>query len=514
MEVCYRRWLEWVRVTYPREYEVVNRKVIGIKPERAAMLTPHSIREHFSALTACLERCGILDKDGKIAHGHRLWAADEKGMCDTEGKLKFVSGLAIKKLGAPTCSAGGSGFKHISVLPFISLDGKISEPYITMAGSSTMNVWKEVWPQAHVAVSEKGAVTTDLFSQFYAHWCQYVRDVLKIPLSESIVVILDSGGGSLSHLSVSVGVLSEKYNIAPFYLPPHHTCAVMPLDMHPNRAFESHWAHIRSRSTSISSLQALDSLQIGCAPDPDKILIDKPELFKKIVPVADRDYKEAQNANALPQPRGYERALASHPCTSCKRKVPTSAKFCSMCGATNANYDAIQGSVSQGAKSQAYKRKPTQITDMQNALDFSPSRKKSATKVWGDLTAKAKAIQPELSEVPETEKKKEPESEKKKEPTAAEEREFDLECVDDCLELIAHHWQQKEPENLRVVVSYFLADLHQKATKSMPLSHLVNTQVLQSGVLKTKTSRQAWLDAWAKNRSHRFVQLPAYLQKK
>lgn len=86
-----------------------------------------------------------------------------------------------------------------------------------------------------------------------------MRDVLKIPLSESIVVILDSGGGSLSHLSVSVGVLSEKYNIAPFYLPPHHTCAVMPLDMHPNRAFESHWAHIRSRSTSISSLQALDS---------------------------------------------------------------------------------------------------------------------------------------------------------------------------------------------------------------------------------------------------------------
>ena len=81
-----------------------------------------------------------------------------------EAQVRFWC-LAIKKLGAPTCSAGGSGFKHISVLPFISLDGKISEPYITMAGSSTMNVWKEVWPQAHVAVSEKGAVTTDLFSQ-------------------------------------------------------------------------------------------------------------------------------------------------------------------------------------------------------------------------------------------------------------------------------------------------------------------------------------------------------------
>ena len=89
-------------------------------------------------------------------------------MTDVEGKLKFVSGLSIKKLGPPTCSAGQSGFKHISVLPFISMSGEVSQPYITMAGSSSMNAWKRTWREAHVAVSEKGAVTTEIFSQFLA----------------------------------------------------------------------------------------------------------------------------------------------------------------------------------------------------------------------------------------------------------------------------------------------------------------------------------------------------------
>lgn len=77
MEVCYKRWIEWVRKSHPKELAVVNRKVIGIKGERAAMLSPQSVREHFTALTACLKRCGILNEQGNIVHPNRVWACDE-----------------------------------------------------------------------------------------------------------------------------------------------------------------------------------------------------------------------------------------------------------------------------------------------------------------------------------------------------------------------------------------------------------------------------------------------------
>ena len=213
---------------------------------------------YFDALTQTLLDIGVLSSaTGTLQNCHRVWCADEKGMTDGDGKLKFQTGLSIKQLGAPTCSAGQSGFKHISVLPFISLDGRVSDPYIVVSGAAQMNAWSSVWPGAHIRCSEKGAVTTELFSEFYAHFCQWIRKT--VPVNEEVVVILDSGGGSLSHLSTEVGVLSAKYRVRPFYLPPYHTAAVMALDQAPNREFERRWSEIRSRQSNFSQLQAVDA---------------------------------------------------------------------------------------------------------------------------------------------------------------------------------------------------------------------------------------------------------------
>ena len=66
----------------------------------------------------------------------------------------------------------------------------------------------------------------------------------------------------------------------------------------------------------------------------------------------------------------------------CKRQVQTSFQFCPHCGKANNNYDEIQDAVSKGARAQGFKRKPSPLCDMEHALDFSPSRKKSLTKVW------------------------------------------------------------------------------------------------------------------------------------
>eukprot|EP00438_Fugacium_kawagutii_P030623 Skav219539 [mRNA] locus=scaffold556:10452:14270:- [translate_table: standard] len=550
MDVCYRKWLEWVRENHPKEFQVVNRKIIGVKGERAAMLSPQSVRAHFAALTCCLERCGILDAEGNIVHAHRLWCCDEK--------LAWLLAAFVSSLVASGPLSMQSGFKHISVLPFVSMAGDISKPYITMSGSCVMNAWAKTWPGALFAVSEKGAVTTEIFSQFFAHFCKYIRSDLAIPLTETVVLVLDSGGGSLSHLSTDVGLLSEKYNVAPYYLPPHHTCAAMPLDQAPNRAFERKWSEIRSQSTSFSSLEALDSchqcfefaytaenavrgfaatgLLKGSPPDVDAIVVKRPELFKQLVPVQDRNYKEPDTAAAvLPQPRGYERATATNPCVNCKKKVSPSAKFCPSCGRDNNHYCEIQACVAQGAKSQGFTRKPAEITDMKDALDFSPTRKKNLTKIWGDIQAKVRKVQSDpgntaldtvdVSQPPEKKPKSDPQSqapsssstgEKIVEPDKTEgqdEPEIDLECVQDCQKYIVMHWTSP-PEGLADVALFYVNKLKDQSTKSFPLSALMHKEIISTGILKKPPGRKTWFQAWQTNRQKRFVKLPQYLKQK
>lgn len=127
-----------------------------------------------------------------------------------------------------------------------------------MSGSVEMAAWQHVWPGAHVKSSERGAVTTELFTEFFAHWCQWLRGTLSVPLEEQVMLLLDSGGGSMSHLSTEVALLACKYHVRPFYLQPYHTCALCPLDMAPNREFERQWSILRSKSSNFSSLEALD----------------------------------------------------------------------------------------------------------------------------------------------------------------------------------------------------------------------------------------------------------------
>lgn len=127
----YKHWLAWVKSTQPKSMQVLNRKVIGVKGERAASCCHESVAAHFDALEALLVDIGVCAGHGAtVQNPHRVRCCDEKGMTDESGKLKFVRSLSIKSLGAPSCSAGQSSFKHVSVLPFMCLDGRVSEPYV------------------------------------------------------------------------------------------------------------------------------------------------------------------------------------------------------------------------------------------------------------------------------------------------------------------------------------------------------------------------------------------------
>jgi hypothetical protein len=98
-------------------------------------------------------------------------------------------------------------------------------------------------------------------------------------------------------------------------------------------------------------------------------------------------------------------------------------------------------------------------------------------------------------------------------PPTEPKKEFDLESTDDCIEFIVAHWGPNRPDHLEEVASFFVKELRGKASRTKPLSHLMQCDVIKSGILKTKEARRKWYEAWAINRKTRFVKLPDNLPK-
>jgi hypothetical protein len=136
----------------------------------------------FSVEESLLQEVGLL-RDGLLteAAGTALWACDEKGLESTDGKVKFHRAAAPKALGKVTADVPSASWGHVTLLPFVSLDGHVGPPNVILQGSSFMKSWSKVWPAANVAANEKASCTADLFSQFVLLWARHCRDVLQVP---------------------------------------------------------------------------------------------------------------------------------------------------------------------------------------------------------------------------------------------------------------------------------------------------------------------------------------------
>ena len=388
-------------------------------------------------------------------------------------------------------------------------------------------------------------------------------------MDEEVVIIMDSGGGSMSHFATEVGVLSAKYRCRPFYLAPYHTAALMPLDQAPNREFERAWSECRSKQSNFSTLQALDAchecwdkayssqnvlkgfasvgMTLGKPLCREKVLLERgPHLFRKTVPKQERNYVSDCADKVLSPPKGYKRAPDSVRCSSakCRGLVQPGHQFCPTCGAKNESFDPIAQAVDAGARQQGYRRKATALVDLQDALDFEPAGKKHLVKVWGDMLSKMRApskdesapttpaptpptpapTTPAPQVVPATPAlqtkgpqaapstapaatAKAPEAQGKQ-AEAEENCEFDLDNPEDVCNYILGHFKASLREGAMPAVKFYVGQLKAKCTKAKPLSSLVQHEIVSSRVLMKPHTRDMWLKSWVSNRSHRYVSLP------
>ena len=567
-ENVYVSWLSWVERTQPIAMQIQNKKLIGIKGERAAMCSEESVATHFESLEKLLLEIRVLSKPGSpIQNAHRVWCVDEKGVTDDAGKLTFSRGLCMRSLGPPTRGAGQSSFKHIPVLPIICLDGSVSEPCKAAGRQESRAVFSLCsWLSP---LSASGSVFTvhgfdlvfDLGFQGYG-WqrrnacleirvgagsreserargshdrtvCNVFCSLCAVAAPQRIPLILDSGGGSVSHISVAVGQLAEKYRLRPWFLGPYHTAALCPLDQSPNCSFERRWSSIRAKASSFSPLQALDATHecfdfayctknnqwgfrdIGLVPghrvNRARVLLEcGPKLFKKTVPEAQRDYETAEAQVVLDPPKGYTRA-------------PESTR-------------SIAEAVAKGGRAEGYKRKATPLVDMVDALDFSPKKKANVAKVRGDLVSKARQIS-STSDAPAAaadSSKPEPAGKAPSNASAASKAvfkpaqqacaevsaappqpaEYDLDSEQHCVEWLLAAFSEQRRDSVRHLAMYYAQhELKPCTKKQVPLSEVFRVRVIDVGLLKNNQRQTTWIQRVSQQRSKKYVGGPSVVWK-
>ncbi|CAE7565729.1 unnamed protein product, partial [Symbiodinium sp. CCMP2592] len=374
MEHVYRRWKDWVAQSYPNEFHV-RRCCLHARPaEQAAALTPKAVHGYFDTLERVLDETN-LRKDGVLTSQSSkcIWVTDEKGMESLDhGKVKGQKVLAPRCVGSATCSVTEGSFGHISVLPFLSLGGHCSPPSVVVSGTVYSKQWETVWPEAAIRATPKGAMTGELFVQYTIRWANWVRAELEVEETQPLVLLLDTGGGSLIHLTPGFTIACEAKNIRPVFFPPYATAAVCPADQDPNAQAELRWDALRKTQQGISQLQALDlahevwdfaygnsthvrngfkrcGLVAEQPIDRSKVFVDRgAQLFRSIVPFQEMQPTTAEGKAILNRPTGYKRAEQRTPCASCGRRTPTSLPKCGYCGVANKEYSEVADAVARG----------------------------------------------------------------------------------------------------------------------------------------------------------------------
>lgn len=589
---------KWVQETYPKEWAIRDRAVFSLKGEVAACCTPAAVSNFYDSLAtwmrrklcntlsgqillrSCLvmlvflggtqgfiispcqekllEEVGLL-KNGRLtdAAGTALWACDEKGLESTDGKVKFHRVAAPKAVGQATAEVCSSSWGHVTLLPFVSLDGHVGPPNVILQGSSFMKSWQTVWPEANIASNEKGSCTADLFSQFVLLWAKHCREVLKVPESQQLVLVCDSGGGSLVHLSTQCTLVCHKLGVRLYLLGPYLTKAVMCLDQTPNCEAERKWQRIRREAMPATQLEVLDAAheiweygynkehiiagwkRIGfvhkCAVNRNVVLVDRHcELFRKTVSASEMSVKEKESALLLARPQGYVRGKCQAACEQCLKMTPTSLPLCGHCGSKNLHYSPKKAAIAAGAKAGGFCRKQEPLVDVQSVIDEIPeTTKANLSKFCGDVIGQMRKrkhtpeadIQPPTDVATPAKKRREAEgpqpaplapsssSNARAEPQAAGvPEEFDLEDPASAVQYLALHWGPNAGKpDLLATLDFYVSSLKSKATKSQPLSTLITKEVIQTKMLYTRKQREGFLDSWKKNRAHRFAPKPRFV---
>ena len=406
---------------------------------------------------------------------------------------------------------------------------------MVVQGTTFSEAWAKIWPEAAVRATARGSMTAELFVEFTLRWERYVRQDLKVSRDKELILLLDSGGGSLLHLSPDFTLACFSKKIRPLFFPPYSTSALCPADQAPNAQAELLWDKKR-RDSNLSHLAALDvvhevfdhaycSKYIRSGFKTCGLITGQPlareqifgergvSLFRTIVSAKEVVLQAPESEAVLQAPKGYQRAEAKVKCEACGKRTPSSLPKCGYCGGDNAGYNAVQDCVSQGLKHQGYTKKVPAVVDTAAELScIEPAAKANLVRWSGDLLAEMrKRKNSEEAQGQPATKKVAAEcassaSALPKDVPASDgpvQVELDLEDPADAEKFLLSKFKPEKREQLQPVARFYLQEL--KKGKKEPLVNLLRKEVIGPKMLDSAKGRQAWVDCWSANRALRFV---------
>ena len=203
-----KRWLE----RHP-QYRIRRRKSLDIERKRAHDV--NLIREWFTRLRAAIDSHGIQPSDiyNFDETGFQIGVGRDQWIITREPRRKIVAGVHTNR-------------EYVTVVEAISTDGFIIPPLIILSAQQIQYRWfHDLNQDERIAVTDTGYTNDQLTYQ----WIQHFEKATRARMRGTWRMLICDGFGS--HLTFEMVKFCEENDILLFFLPPHTSHLLQPLDV-------------------------------------------------------------------------------------------------------------------------------------------------------------------------------------------------------------------------------------------------------------------------------------------
>ena len=282
---------------------------------------------------------------------------------------QHVRGVVTKEMkGKSSTSMTACSFDHITVCSFMPLLGEPLPPGVICPFKKVNTHWQECWQSARFYAHDSGSQTPHSFTDMLLHCYLKPMRVRWPDLQQRLVLGMDSGGGSLLHLTVETAVVCDRYACDVFLIPSYCTKAMCALDQQPHARMSLQWSSFKRqfalqqgelgvipalRALKLIVTEALSSkhsaagwAHVGLVPgepiNRNKVLLDRfDECFQSKRSGAKLEEKPESKGSAvldLVSKVAPKKEKCSNP--DCRKAFAVTYKHCPSCGAENSHFDA------------------------------------------------------------------------------------------------------------------------------------------------------------------------------
>ena len=228
---------KWVKRFLRRYPEFHRRRRRALDIERKQALDKVMVEKWFVDYHQVIEERGI--------HPDDIYNFDETGFQIGVGKDQWIVTREPKK---KLFSGSVTNRESVTVIECVSTDGFVCPPVVILSGKQMMLRWFAHLTDEHLAITESGYINDQLAFQWIQKFEKWTSPRTK---GAWRMLFCDRFG---SHLTLEFLEYCQQHSILPFFLPPHTSHILQPLDVGVFSVYK-HWHSAAVEDASVSGCQ-------------------------------------------------------------------------------------------------------------------------------------------------------------------------------------------------------------------------------------------------------------------